>query len=51
MATEENAPVQNGFVLFKFNGTAPYGLANTKAIVTLEMANIFVERKYGAICK
>jgi hypothetical protein len=51
MATEENAPVEKGFVLFKFNGTAPYGLANTKAIVTEEMANIFVERKYGAICK
>ena len=51
MATKQNAPVQNGFVLFKFNGTAPFGLANTQAIITLEMANIFVERKYGAICK
>jgi hypothetical protein len=51
MATEENSTVENGFVLFKFNGTAPYGLANTKAIVTLEMANIFVEKKYGVISK
>jgi len=51
MATEENVKLEKGFVLFKFNGTAPYGLANTKAVVTEEMANIFIERKYGAICK
>jgi|LakMenEpi03Aug12_release.lakeMendotaPanAssembly.Ray.scaffolds.fasta_scaffold464321_2 hypothetical protein len=48
---EENAQVQDGFVLFKFNGTAPFGLANTKAIVTKEMADLFVERKYGTISK
>lgn len=48
---EENVQVENGFVLFKFNGTAPFGLANTKAIVTKEMADIFVEKKYGVISK
>lgn len=43
--------LSEGFVKFKFNGTAPYGLANTTAIITKEMADLFVERKYGVISK